>query len=217
MRNVFKNRTDAGEQLASKLDHYRDDTGVVVLALPRGGVVPGAIVARELHAPFGAVLVRKIGHPSWPEYAVGAVAENDEPLYDSKQRARLDSAWCEAAESAARKLIEKRRVQYYADGAPPPSIQGKTVIVVDDGIATGLTMKAALRYVHTQQPKRVIVAAAVASEEAMYDLHTQADDVIVLVDPREFKGSVGAHYLRFTQVSDDTVVELLCDTSRVAQ
>ncbi len=200
---MYQDRVDAGQRLAKALASHRDQD-VVVLALPRGGVVLGAEVARELRAPLGVVLVRKIGHPSHAEYAIGAVAEDEKPLYNEKELASIDDEWLRSAVTSARELIRKRRELYY-DGFLPPDITGKTVILVDDGIATGLTMEAALLWVHNRKPLRVIVAVPVASLESAHTIPLQSDDFVVLEDPKDFRGAVGAHYQLFDQVTDEEV------------
>lgn len=209
---VYADRKDAGRQLAKALGAHKNKD-VVVLALPRGGVVLGAEVARILGAPLGLVLVRKIGHPSNPEYAIGAIAENNRPVYDQAALGDIGKTWLELEEEAARELIEQRREFYYNSGSSytHPEIKGKTVIIIDDGIATGLTMRAAVQSVQKQGAKRIIVAAPVASREAVGGLKKVADEVIVLDDPATFKGSVGAHYKIFHQVPDEDVRGLLME------
>lgn len=208
----YVNRQDAGKQLAKVLRPFKSDN-VVVLALPRGGIVLGAEVARELKAPLGLVLVRKIGHPAYSEYAIGAVAEGDKPVYNRQEVAAIDEHWLKQAEAAAHELIEHRRKLYYGEDFRPPEVTGKVVILVDDGIATGLTMEAAVRAIQNKQPKRVIVAVPVAAPESVGALETIADEVIVLDKPENFGGAVGAHYQEFDQVNDEEVRALLREVS----
>ena len=205
---MYINRVDAGHQLAQVLRKFHGDDSVV-LALPRGGVVLGAQVARELKIPLGVVLVCKIGHPASSEYAIGAVVEGENIIYSQDGLSGLYEEWIKKKELEARQLIEHRRAIYYTNGLVPPRIDGKTVILVDDGIATGLTMEAAVRAVKKHHPKRVVVAVPVASGENIQKLKELVDEVIVLDDPYEFKGVVGAHYQHFNQITDDEVVELL--------
>ena len=203
----YIDRQDAGKRLAQVLRHFKGDD-VVVLALPRGGIVLGAEVAKELRAPLGLVLVRKIGHPSYSEYAIGAVAEGEKPVYNENEIAGIDEEWLKEAEASAKKLIEHRRELYYGEDLVPPEVSGKTVILVDDGIATGLTMEAAVRAIQNKHPKRVLVAVPVAAQESVDTLESIADEVVVLDDPESFLGAVGAHYQQFDQVDDEEVKSL---------
>lgn len=204
----YLNRQDAGKRLAQVLRHFKGkDT--VVLALPRGGIVLGAEVARVLYAPLGLVLVRKIGHPLAPEYAIGAIAEDESPVYNRNESAGIEPAWLKQAEANARELIEHRRKLYYGDDFAPPEVRAKTVILVDDGIATGLTMEAAVQAMRNKQPKKIIVAVPVASVESVDKLQPIADEVVVLDNPADFLDAVGAHYIEFDQVEDEEVKTLL--------
>ncbi len=204
----FFDRQDAGKRLADRLTNFKD-SDVVVLALPRGGVVIGKEVAKALHAPLGLVLVRKIGHPYHAEYAIGALAEDKKPVYNEAEVSAIDRAWLKKAESAAHKLIEKRRQIYYGDDFSPPNAKGKTVILVDDGIATGLTMQAAVKALKQKEPKRVIVAVPVAPRDCVAKLKQMADEVILLDDPDNFLGAVGVHYQNFPQVNNEEVKAFL--------
>lgn len=205
---MFRDRSDAGKRLAQVLRHFKSkDT--VVLALPRGGIVLGAEVAKELKAPLGLVLVRKIGHPSYSEYAVGAVTESEKPVYNKSELLGLDNTWLKDAEQSARQLIEHRRELYYGEDFTPPEVEDKTVILVDDGIATGLTMEAAVRAMQNKHAKRVIVAAPVAPRDSIDSLDIIADEVVVLDNPDGFLGAVGSHYREFEQVDDEEVRTLL--------
>ena len=206
----YANRQDAGKRLAAILQTYKDkDDDVVVLALPRGGIILGAEVARALHAPLGLILVRKISHPAAPEFAIGALAEGNVAVYDEHEVLMVDEEWLEEAEAHARATIDQRRESYYGNDFAPPEVTGKTVIVVDDGMATGLTARAAVKALRRQNPKRVIVAVPVASTESVYALRRMTDDVITLDDPRLFQGAVGAHYDHFEQVNDEEVRTLI--------
>jgi putative phosphoribosyl transferase len=204
----YANRQDAGQRLAKVLRRFMGKD-VVVLALPRGGIVLGAEVSRELQAPLGLVLVRKIGHPAYSEYAIGAIAEGEKPVYNEQEVSEIDEDWLKKAEASARELIERRRKLYYGEDFIPPEVAGKVVIIVDDGIATGLTMEAAVRAIQNRQPKRVIVAVPVAAPESVDKLESIADKVVVLDKPGGFRGAVGSHYLEFDQVNDEEVKTLL--------
>lgn len=204
----FVSRQEAGQALARALAKYRGEQAVV-LALPRGGVVLGAEICRELNLPLGVVLVRKIGHPAYSEYAIGAVAEDQPPIYNSDEVELIDKSWLKQAEDKAHNLIKNRRTMYYGDELQPPDIKGKTAIIVDDGIATGLTMQAAIMAVRNKDPQKIVIAVPVASEESISTLEELADEIIVLEDSRYFLDAIGAHYLNFEQVSDEEVTDLL--------
>lgn len=211
---TFDNREDAGHQLASALRRFRG-RDVVVLALPRGGIITGAAVARTLGTPLDVLLVRKIGHPAYSEYAIGAVAENQPAIYNQDETATLDGQWLDQAEASARATIRHRRDYYYPPGFRRPRLSGKTAIIVDDGIATGLTMKAAVLAVRHQKPARIVVAVPVASRESVDMLEDLADEVIILDRPENFAGAVGAHYREFEQVDDEEVRRRLRELQNV--
>jgi putative phosphoribosyl transferase len=204
----FIDRQTAGKELARCLRHFQEND-VVVAALPRGGIVLGFEVANTLKAPLGLILVRKIGHPAYAEYAIAAVAEGEEPTYSETELLPVDDLWLGAAEHRARQMIEGQRRLYFTDDYVSPEIQGNTVIIVDDGMATGLTMHAAVRSAKRMHPAKTIVAVPVASRESVELLERLADEIIVLDKPRNFLGSIGAHYIRFPQISDLTVRQLL--------
>lgn len=204
----FVNREEAGKKLAAALRGFKDENPIV-LALPRGGVVVGAEVALELDAPLGVILVRKIGHPNYPEYAVGAVTDDGVAIYNPVEIATLGESWRKRSETAAHQLLEFRRKLYGLDERPFPPLLNRNVIVIDDGIATGLTMEAAVQSVQQYRPLSIIVAVPVASEASVSQLHEIANEVVTLDDPENFLGSIGAHYQEFDQVDDETVAALL--------
>ncbi len=207
---VFADRTEAGLLLAERLAGM-DLLDPLVLALPRGGVPVGAEIARRLGAPLDVALVRKLGAPDQPELAIGAVADGGSPeivLNDKLVQALgLDDDYISAAAAHELAAIERRRREY-ASVRPAVEPAGRTVIVVDDGVATGMTMQAALRGVRRRKPARLIAAAPVASREAVAMLRRECDEVVCLSAPRRF-GSVGSFYRRFGQVSDEEVAALL--------
>jgi len=204
---MFKDRNDAGRQLAEKLAQYRGQDAVV-LALPRGGVVVGREIAKTLGLPLDIVVTRKIGHPNNPEYAIGAVDSMGAVMLNDAEAATVNQAWL--ADEIKREIQEAmRRVKEYRGNRKPIVISGKTALIVDDGIATGLTMRLAVRSVMAQNPARTVVAVPVAPVETINDLRREADEVIVLEPPEKFLGAVGAHYIEFEQVGDDTVIRLL--------
>lgn len=206
--SMFKDRNDAGKQLAKKLEAYAGKDAVV-LALPRGGVVVGYEAARALSLPLDIIAVRKVGHPSQPEYAIGAVADDGTFLLNEEET-RLVSAAALQKEIAKERAEARRRGGEYRSSMKPVDIEGKTALIVDDGIATGLTMRLAVRIAKARGAKRVIAAVPVAPHEAVRDLEEEgADKVVVLLPPEAFEGAVGAHYERFEQVGDEEVIKLL--------
>lgn len=209
-RLVFADRVEAGRLLGERLAAM-ELARPLVLALPRGGVPVGAEIARILHAPLDVALVRKIGAPLEPELAVGAVAEGPLPeivVNEEVARPLGISADFIASEAAREFAAIAARRSEYAAWRPAYEIADRTAIVVDDGVATGMTMQAALRSVKRRQPARLIAAVPVASRDALAMLRREAEDVVCLSSPRSF-GSVGSFYRDFEQVSDATVVELL--------
>ncbi len=204
---TFKNRKDAGQQLAKRLAQYRG-TDSVVLALPRGGVVVGHEIAQALGLPLDIVVTRKIGHPTNPEYAICAVDEKGTLLCDEAERESVGKEWLKEEAERQREEAE-RRVRAYRGKKETANIKGKTVLIIDDGIATGLTMRLAVMAVKAEMPKRVVVAVPVAPSGIVQKLKREVDELIVLLPPEEFAGAVGAHYQEFKQVEDDTVIRLL--------
>ena len=212
----FKDRVDAGQQLATAVVRL----GLVdplVLALPRGGVPVAAEVARALHALLDLLIVRKIGAPGQPELAVAAMAEGEPPTVVIDERTSLvtegDHTYIKREVRTQRAEI-KRRCQAYRRGCARLGVAGKTVVVVDDGIATGTTVRAALKALRRMRPSRVVLAVPVASNDTIYELSQLVDDVVCLSQPGFF-GSVGMYYADFHQVDDDEVIALL-EASRKA-
>jgi putative phosphoribosyl transferase len=216
-KTILADRAEAGRLLAERLAALRLDAPLV-LALPRGGVPVAAEIARKLGAPLDVAHVRKIGAPGQPELAIGAVADGDEPeivLNDSLVAALgLDADYIAAEVRRELAAIDQRR-DAYAPLRPAVEPAGRAVIVVDDGVATGMTMQAALRHAKRRKPARLVAAAPVASREAVALLKREADAVVCLAAPRNF-GSVGAFYRDFGQVSDEEVVALLREAAGAA-
>jgi len=205
----FRNRTDAGRQLAEKLAAYANRPDVLVLALPRGGVPVGFEVARELGAPLDVFLVRKLGVPGYEELAMGAVATGGVRVLNDEIVRGLGISEHEIDAAAARELQElARRERLYRGDRPLPDIAGRTVILVDDGLATGATMRAAIAAVRQQQPARIVIAVPTASPDTCEALKAEADDVVCAMTPEPFL-AVGHWYEDFTQTTDDEVRELL--------
>ncbi|MBI3963922.1 MAG: phosphoribosyl transferase [Candidatus Kerfeldbacteria bacterium] len=203
----FANREDAGRQLAEALRRFHGNE-TVVFALPRGGVVLGAEVARVLKAPLTLSIPRKVGHPVNPEYAVCAVTERGAPVCNEQEVASLDPAWLERAIAAERKEAARRRSTYLGT-KKAVSGTGKVALIVDDGVATGLTMRAAIRDVRDRKPARLVVAIPVVPADTARLLRKEADELVVLAEPAFFRGAVGAYYDDFPQVTDDEVIALL--------
>ncbi|KYF80024.1 phosphoribosyl transferase [Sorangium cellulosum] len=205
---VFRDRVDAGRRLAFALRRYRDEAPVV-LGLPRGGVPVAYEVARALKAPLDVWVVRKLGTPGYEELGLGAISEGGEVYLNDEVVAELGVPQEEVAEIVGRKAAEvEARVQRFRRGRPPPDLEGRTAIVVDDGIATGGTMRAALRAIRRRGPRRLVLAVPVASPRTLDSLRPEADEVACLAaDPHLF--AIGAYYRDFSQTTDDDVVELL--------
>jgi predicted phosphoribosyltransferase len=209
---VFRDREEAGRALAAAL-HGRVDRGhALVLAIPRGGVIVAAPVARALDAPLDVVIPHKLGAPNNPELAIGAVAPGVRVLDDGLTRAlNVPDGYIED-EVAAQEAEIERRTTLYRDERPPPVFAGVTAVVVDDGVATGATSKAALRWARAQGSARVVFAAPVGPVAALRLLADECDDVVILETPRSFR-AVGEWYDRFDQVTDEQVLATLRDAS----
>ena len=203
----FKDRVEAGQKLAEKLTKYRGEN-TVILALPRGGAVLGAEIAKALEAPLDLVIPRKIGHPQNPEYAVAAVTEGGELVANDAEVSSLDPEWFKG--DVQKEIAEaKRRRQTYLQGKNQAQLRGKTVIIVDDGVATGLTMRAAIKDVRARDPERIVVAVPVTPKDTAGILQREADELVALDIPTMYLGAVGAYYQEFTQVEDGEVIEIL--------
>jgi len=206
----FQNRTEAGQRLAAALAQYRDQKPVV-LALPRGGVPVAAEIATALNAPLDLVLVRKIGVPFQPELAMGAVVDGGAPIVvrneDVIRMAGIGEAEFKSVCDSELAEIERRRRRYLGS-RERIDITDRTAIVVDDGIATGATTRAALRATRARKPRRLVLAVPVAPTESVAELRTEADDVVCLED-HEFFGAIGFYYADFRQLSDQDVVAAL--------
>ena len=205
----FRNRTEAGRRLAQ---HLTDLAGAnaLVLAIPRGGVVVGAAVASELQCELDVIIVRKLGAPFNPELAIGSIMEGAALPYLNQEIIRdlgVRDDYVEEETQRQRKEAE-RRAERYRNGRPPARVKGRTVILTDDGVATGATMISSIQGVKAQRPGRLIVALPVGPDDTIEQIGKMADDVVCLACP-PFFGSVGQFYADFAQTSDEEVVELL--------
>jgi predicted phosphoribosyltransferase len=207
---MFVDRQDAGRQLARLLKKYRGREGLLVLALPRGGVVVGFEIAAQLKADLDVLIVRKIGFPWQPELAAGAVAETGTVVMNREMLSSSSGAMDAYIEQETARQKEEivRRVALYRKGAAIKALKDRTVIVVDDGVATGATMKAAIEALKQEGIRELVVAVPVAPPVTAEELRDMADEFICIKTPPDFL-SVGNHYLDFTQVSDEEVVGLL--------
>lgn len=206
---IFQDRCDAGRQLAERLASLKDQADITVLGIPRGGVLVAAEVARALNAPLGVFLAHKLGAPFNPELAIGAVTGNGEILLDEDLVSELRLSPTDIAREAERQRKEiERRMTLYQQGRPPLDVKNKTVILVDDGVATGSTVLASLRALRRQQPARLILAIPVGPADTLQKLGRECDQVVVLDAPVIFL-AVGNFYQRFEQTSDEKVIQLL--------
>jgi putative phosphoribosyl transferase len=208
----FRDRREAGKALADRLTAQQRDGNLphpVVLALPRGGVPVGDEIARALGAPLDVLVSRKIGAPFQPELGVGAVAGDEPPLYDPVILGHLGLSEEELAPVAERERAEvRRREELYRGGRPAAELTGRSAVLVDDGLATGATARAALRTVRRAEPARTVLAVPVAAPEAAAYFTGQVDDFVCLQQPAGF-GAVGFWYENFSQLTDDEVLDVL--------
>ncbi len=213
---MFHNRTEAGRMLAEKLAEYRGRTDVIVLGLPRGGVPVAHAVAEALDAALDVFIVRKLGVPGHEELAMGAVALNGTRVLNRGvvESLGIPQASIEVVAAREQKTVEEYARQFRGDH-PAPDVSGKTVILVDDGLATGASMRAAISAIRAQAPVEIVVAVPVAPQDACESIRKTADTVICLRSPEPF-GGVGAWYADFSQVSTQEVRELLCRARRAA-
>ncbi|MFL5493223.1 MAG: phosphoribosyltransferase [Gemmatimonadales bacterium] len=205
----FRDRTEAGRRLAAALSSHAGRQNLLVLALPRGGVPIGFEVAGALRAPLDVILVRKLGVPGHEELAMGAIASGGVRIVSQDVVDLLGIPdWVIAAAAASEEHELARREHAYRDDLPSPPVAGRTVLLVDDGLATGSTMRAAAAAVQSQGPERVIVAVPVAPAETCESLRAEVDEVVCLFSPAPFI-SVGTFYENFSQVTDEEVRTLL--------
>jgi putative phosphoribosyl transferase len=214
---IFPDRVAAGRQLARDLEAYRGHADVIVLGLPRGGVPVAYEVASALGAPLDIFLVRKLGVPGQEEYAMGAIASGGVRVLSQDTVRRLGLTQADVERVLAREQRElARREAAYRGTRAPPELAGRTVILIDDGLATGSTMRAAVAAVRASQPARIVVAAPVAAQDTCRDLRGEADAVVCSQTPEPFHG-VGYWYTDFSQTTDEEVQALLARARRPAE
>ncbi|MFJ4692220.1 phosphoribosyltransferase [Streptomyces sp. NPDC088766] len=208
----FQDRRHAGRELAARLLEWSADGALadpLVLALPRGGVPVAVEVARALGAPLDVLVTRKIGVPGHPETGIGAIVGDDPPLFDRRSVEMLGLSGDVLGPDVTRERTElRRRERRYRGDRPAPHVEGRTVIVVDDGLATGVTARAALRHLRRQGPARLILAVPVGAPESAVAMSSEADDVVCLHQPPDFR-AVGLWYADFDQVGDEEVARTL--------
>lgn len=210
---IFRDREDGGAALAEALAKYKG-ADVVVYGLPRGGVVTAKVVATALQAPLDLVITRKLHHPLQPEYGVGAIAEDGQVVLNEREVAALPADWLEREEQEQLREAKRRRAAYLGGRAPLP-VRGKVAILVDDGIATGYTMKAAVLALRRLGPAKIVVAAPVAPSTVAARFAGFADELVVPHTPDDFY-AIGQFYAEFDQVEDDDVVALMQKRSEAA-
>ncbi|MGQ9469634.1 MAG: phosphoribosyltransferase [Nitrososphaerales archaeon] len=205
---MFRNRTEAGKILAEALSKYKGKNPIV-LAIPRGGVVVAYEVAKALNAPLDLIIPRKIGAPNQPELAIGAVTEDGTTILnkDILQYLRVSDDYIKGE---VRRQVEeiKRRMEKYLGDKPRISIEGKAVILVDDGVATGATIRAAIASIRKRNPASIVLAIPVGPPETIEELRREADEVVCLMTPEPFF-AIGQFYRSFEQTSDEEVIEIL--------
>ena len=210
----FRDRHEAGQFLAYKLAHYRGTPNLLVLALPRGGVPVAFEVAKALDAPLDILLVRKLGLPGREELAMGAIAAGGVRVLDDElvERLGVSAETIERVVDHEQRELE-RQLAVYQRGRAPPSVEGRTIILVDDGLATGATMRAAVRALRQRRPRRLVVAVPVGALETCVDFSHEVDEVVCAIHPREFL-AVGVWYRDFSPTSDVSVQALLEEAAR---
>lgn len=211
----FKDRREAGRLLAEKLKKYMNkDT--IIYALPRGGVLTGFEIAKKLNAPLDLVVARKIGHPSQPEYAIAALAENGDIIKGNIDFSSIDKKWFKKEIEKEKKEAKRRRKEYLS-GQKMVSPKGKIAILVDDGIATGLTIRAGILELKHLNPKKIVVAVPVAPKDVSDQIKSEVDEFIALDIPAVYIGAVGAYFEDFHSVSDEEVINLLKEAKEITK
>lgn len=207
---IFKDRREAGQKLAKKLEKYKNKKDTIILGLPRGGVVVADEAASFLNLPLDLVVPRKIGAPGNPEYAIGAITEDGEGIFNTEvvRAYEISSEYLKNEVEKEKKEAERRLKVYRGKRSPLSTLKSKTIILIDDGIATGLTMKAAIKSVKKKGATKVIVAVPVTARDSLSEIKKEVDEVICLHAP-VFFGAVGAFYEEFGQTEDSEVIEIM--------
>ena len=211
---IFQNRADAGEQLGQKLKHLKGDKNLLVLGLPRGGVVTAAEIARFLNAPLEVIICRKIGAPGNEEFAIGAISENGGEVLnqDVVTAYGISQNYIDATIARETKKIAAYQNTFRGSGKSP-NIKNKTVVIADDGAATGYTIKAAIDAARKQNPEKIIIALPAAPLDTARELHALTDEIVILETPPHFQ-AVGQFYAEFTQVETEAVKALLLESQK---
>jgi len=209
---MFKDRIEAGEQLANKLLEYKNNKKAIVVTIPRGGLPIGHIIAKKLNVPLEIVLSKKIGHPLHKEFAIGAITLNDIIL--SEDARDISNSYIDSETSRIRDILKKRQDMYYGS-ITPTSLKNKTVILVDDGVATGQTLISSINLIHQQQPSQIIVALPVGPPSVIAKIKNMSsvNNTICLLTPFNFN-AVGQFYKEFYQVDDSEVIRLLKEANQ---
>jgi len=211
---LFQDRFEAGQVLAQRLTHYRNQRDVIVLALPRGGVPVAFEVAKALEAPLDVFLVRKLGFPAHPELAMGAIASGGVRVLHDEVVDQLNVPQEVIDRVAEREQQElDRQQELFRQGREPPKVRDRTVILVDDGLATGSTMRAAVKALRTQGAKRLVVAVPVGSADTCAEFSQEVDEAVCAASPQDFR-AVGVWYDDFSPTSDEEVQSLLAEAAR---
>ncbi|HZU68482.1 MAG TPA: phosphoribosyltransferase [Ktedonobacteraceae bacterium] len=214
MMQLYRDRSEAGQELATRLAAYAHRQDIIVLALPRGGVPVAFEVAKALHAPLDVFVVRKLGVPGHEELAMGAIATGGVRFVNQEvvRMLRIPDAVIDAVTAREQQELE-RREHLYRDDLAPPDVRGRVVILVDDGLATGSTMRAAVTALRQQQPARIVVAVPVAAPSTCAELRAELDEIICAQTPEPFYG-VGYWYENFAQTSEEEVHDLLAQAEQ---
>lgn len=204
---MFFDRYDAGDRLASELLDYKN-AQAVVYAIPRGGVLVGYEIAKRLNVPMNVIVSRKVGHPFDREMAVCAIAQDGERVCNDHGTCGLDETWLDY-ESGVQLQEIKHELAFYSQHVKRHSARGKTAIVVDDGVVTGLTIRAAIHAIKKQHPRQVVLALPVCPHEITEELERHVDEIVVLSSDKHFRGSASAYYTHFPEVFDREVITCL--------
>jgi predicted phosphoribosyltransferase len=210
---AFSDRFTAAKELVEKLQKYKDDKNTVILAIPRGGLQIGYVLAKELNLPLDIVLTKKIGYPGNSEYAIGAVSLKSYIVEKSLLKSgKVTHEYIEREVADIRKLLEERYKKYRGE-KKPCEIKGKTVIITDDGVATGRTILAAIDLLREDKPEKIVIAVPVGPMDTLDELNSKADEVICVMVPQMFY-AIGQFYRDFTQVEDEEAIKLLEEANR---